>query len=336
MSARTNHFEFRKREGVLEGYKYSCYYDMLDHKDPNKYFTFYSSELKSALHDGIIKGPFPIDMRWLKDMLHTEYNGENEKDCVLLKNMAILEKNLRSKFAKEYFYKIETIMCKKMVGKDHNGKPYFDFDEDKFKDLANCGFFNNLKVKISGLEKKVELNEKEGFIKGYYNKPGTKNSEYDVCKRFKVEVEGKIYLIKRYNLNYNGDLLFGEQKSIFGRYIKKLSKDGITYPTKISFRLSNTNSNWKTEYKNMCTLDVIDRDDDILRDWLRNYKFKIKFTPRIHYKIIDCRIFVNIELLLLELKFYEKLENPQVSLTQFIDISDEDVLGFSSDTEDED
>ena len=39
------------------------------------------------------------------------------------------------------------------------------FETKEWINLVKSGVFNNLKVKISGLKNKVELNEKEGVIK---------------------------------------------------------------------------------------------------------------------------------------------------------------------------
>ena len=299
------------------GHKYSCIYVLRDYN--SKIFEFSCQNLK-PFFSGIPHPPHAhyYDKQWLKNVLQTNYKNDDESNCSLLKTIKDLEILIKDKFSKEYFTQIISSKLEAAT----IGTPMYEqdpgywfwkcnfrpFETKEWTDLVESGVFNNLKVKISGLKNKVELNEKEGVIKGYKK------------DRFIVEIESKKYLLKQDNVIYNEDFLLGEQEHIFGRYIKKVTRREITYPTCISFRLSTPKDNWTTVYKNMCTCEFLERDDDVLRKMLQDYKFRVKFTPRIHYKIIKYRIFISVELLLLELVFYEK--KPKKPEEEFIVVED--------------
>ena len=163
------------------------------------------------------------------------------------------------------------------------------FETEEWINLLLKWNINNLKVNI-WFENKI--NGKDGIIKGYKN------------DRFIVLIEAKKYLLKLDNIIYNEDYLMGEQKSIFGKYTKKVKIRDVTYPTRIRFRLSTPHDSWNTVYKKQN--EIIERDNDLLREMIKEYNFNVRFTPRIHYKLIDYKMFLSVELLLLELNFLEK------------------------------
>lgn len=308
----------KKNAKLFDDDQYTCNYYFMDSKDESKFFTFSSKSLKAS-YEGIFD-PLPEypDLQWQKNALMTRFKDSDESQCTLLKNMKILEDIVTTRFSDEYFLKIQFALCKE-EWKTPDGSKHYDF-ERKFEKLAKSGGFNGTKVKVLGLKNKVELNGKEGYINGYKNEGGYINGYKN--ERFVVKIEGKKYLLKLSNIKYNGDFLFYDEKSLFGRSIKKITRNGTTYPTRIAFMLSTPSSDWKTEYINACTLDYIDRDDDVLRDMLKNYKFKVKFTPRINFRIMHNRIFLNIELLLLELKFYERIPDKVHPEAFIVDDSD--------------
>lgn len=316
-------FAFKIRNEDNRGYAYSCLYELAHYTDDSKHLQITAKDLKPAFSG--IPHPAPAyyyDKQWLNNILTVRYKNDDESQCSLLKKIRTLEALIKDKFSTEYFTNIISSRLKyntfgtPMYEKDPNywflKCNFRPFETKEWISLVESGVFNNIKVKIVKLENKVELNGKEGVIKGYKD------------KRFIVKIEGKKYLLKDYNIVYNENYLMGEKKTIFGRYIRKVTRNGYTYPTIIRFRLSTPRDSWNTIYKNTCTGEIIERDNDVLRQMLRDYKFKIKFTPRIHYKLTeDFRMFLSVELLLLELNFFEK--KPDKSLEYiFFDTDDEE------------
>ena len=302
----SNQFGIRKIKGQFyeENYKYII--EVLG-KDEKSY-VFSSNSLKK-LFGGILTSDRTFK---LGNMLHTVYKDIDESKSIVLQNMEILERFIKHKLGKDYFKEI-IYMMDKQVQEQKLIKVYKNGYE-KFKTLAKIGIFNNIKVQIAELESKVELNGKIGYIKGYKTD----------LERFIVILGTKRYLIKYENLIYMENFLKGYQESIFNKYIKKSEK----YPTTISFKMFNENDDWNTKYSNICTNDVIERtgnarcrqrDDNILKQWLKTYKFAVKFTPKIYVTMENYRIFVNIDLLLLDLKFTEKEERLSFDDYDFIE-----------------
>lgn len=329
-------YGFKKRNEIFSGGNYSFYYEIMNY-DKSKYFKLTSNDLRPAFSGIPHKLPEHLyDKQWLNNALQIKYKNDDESDFALLDELQSLETLAKDTFSKNYFCNVITSVLKPKTFNDpmYQMDPegywfskcnYRPFETKEFMELTESGVFNNLKVKICGLKKKVELNGKEGVIMGYKD------------ERFIVKIEGKKYLLNQININYNENYLMGEQTTLFGEKVKKVKRKNITYPTVITFRLSTAKDNWNTVYKNTCRGEFMERDDDVLRQMLQDYKFSVKFTPRIYYRIINYRIFVNIELLLLELNFLEKIPK-KISEVKFLNYEGrvEDIEIEDTDTEDED